>query len=196
MSADVSDSLLERLNRDQPGAAEEVVAACEPFLRTVVRRNLPDQFRCKFDSADVVQSVWVHVLHGLRVAGWRFDDPCRLRGLLNTLARRRLVSRFRHYRATAERERVRAVTRDRLLDPGQPRPSEVAQASELWDRLLAFCPPEHHEVLRLRREGLTLVEVAARTGLHEGSVRRLLRQLARRLSAEAPAKGLATHEGA
>jgi RNA polymerase sigma-70 factor (ECF subfamily) len=186
MTSELSDSLLERLNRGQPGAADEVVAALEPFLHNVVRRNLPDRFRGQFDSADVVQSVWVHVLHGLRMAGWQFDDPGRLRALLHTVARRRLVSRFRHHRAAAERERARAVARDRAPDPGQPRPSELAQAGELWDRMLALCPFEHHEILRLRREGLTLTEIAARTGWHEGSVRRALRQLARRLSIEAP----------
>jgi RNA polymerase sigma factor (sigma-70 family) len=186
MSAALQDSLLERLNRDQPGAADELVAAYEPFLRTVVRRDLPDHLRGKFDTADVVQSVWVHVLRGLRVAGWRFDDPCRLRALLRMLARRRLVSRFRHYRAAAELERAQAAARERSADAGQPRPSEIAQAAELWDRMLALCPPAHHEVLRLRRGGLTLAEIAARTGMHEGSVRRVLRQLARRLSFESP----------
>jgi RNA polymerase sigma-70 factor (ECF subfamily) len=64
----------------------------------------------------------------------------------------------------------------------EPRPSEVAQAGELWERMLALCPPEHHEVLRLRRQGVLLTEIASRTGLHEGSVRRILRQLARQLA--------------
>jgi RNA polymerase sigma-70 factor (ECF subfamily) len=47
--------------------------------------------------------------------------------------------------------------------------------------MLALCPPAHHDVLRLRREGLRLEEIAARTGLHEGSVRRILRKLARQV---------------
>jgi RNA polymerase sigma-70 factor (ECF subfamily) len=40
-------------------------------------------------------------------------------------------------------------------------------------------------VLVLRREGLPLAEIAARTGLHEGSVRRILRRLARELALRA-----------
>jgi RNA polymerase sigma factor (sigma-70 family) len=182
MSSVLHDPALERLTCNQPGAAADVVAAYEPFLRAVVRRNLPGQFRGQFDSVDVVQSVWVHVLRGVRSAGWRFADPAGFRALLRTLARRRLVSRFRHCRAAAERERVRAANRDPHGTAGQPRPSEVAQEGELWDRMLALCPPAHHDVLRLRRGGLSLTEIAARTGLHEGSVRRVLRHLARRLS--------------
>jgi RNA polymerase sigma-70 factor (ECF subfamily) len=50
--------------------------------------------------------------------------------------------------------------------------------------MLALCPPEHHQLLRLRQQGLTLDEIARQTGLHEGSVRRILRQLARQLTLE------------
>jgi RNA polymerase sigma-70 factor (ECF subfamily) len=107
------------------------------------------------------------------------------------MARRRLVSRFRHYRAAAEREQSRAASPNCAAAAGQPRPSEVAQAGELWDRMLTLCPPDHRDVLRLRRNGLSLAEIAARTGLHEGSVRRVLRLLARRLSIASPAPDVA-----
>ncbi|QJW98762.1 helix-turn-helix domain-containing protein [Frigoriglobus tundricola] len=41
-------------------------------------------------------------------------------------------------------------------------------------------------MLRLRRDGLPLAEVAARTGLHEGSVRRVLRRLFREVAGGEP----------
>jgi RNA polymerase sigma-70 factor (ECF subfamily) len=50
--------------------------------------------------------------------------------------------------------------------------------------MLALCPPEYHEILHLKRQGLLLDEIANRTGLHEGSVRRILRRLARQLAFE------------
>jgi RNA polymerase sigma-70 factor (ECF subfamily) len=65
----------------------------------------------------------------------------------------------------------------------------VAQAEELWQRMLALCPPAHQQVLHLKREGLPLEEIAERTGLHVGSIRRILRTLARRLTEpQAPAE--------
>ena len=60
--------------------------------------------------------------------------------------------------------------------------TEAAQANDLWDRMLDLLPPEHHPILALRREGVPLAEIAARTGLHEGSVRRILGALWRRLA--------------
>ena len=60
----------------------------------------------------------------------------------------------------------------------------MARGNELWEQLLALCPPAHHELLNLKRQGLSLAEIAARTGLHESSVRRILYDVARRLAAQ------------
>jgi RNA polymerase sigma-70 factor (ECF subfamily) len=182
MSVESLDLLLERLSGGDPAAAELIFMAYEPYIRTVVRRCLPDRLRAKFDSVDVVQSVWVHVLHGLRSGGWRFADGAHLKAFLVTVTHRRLASRFRHHHAALEREQPGGADLERLPAPRQPRPSEVVQAEELWQKMLALCPSAHHELLRLKRQGLPLAEIAARTGMHEGSVRRVLRRLARQLS--------------
>ena len=182
MTGEPLDVLLDRLRDGDETVAGQIVADYEPYLRMVVRRCLPDRLRAKFDSLDVVQSVWVHVLHALRGRAWQVADRARLRALLVTVARRRLVSRYRHHRAAVEREQAGGDGLEGLPEPREPRPSEVAVADELWQRMLALCPPEHHDLLRLRREGLLLHEIAARTGMHEGSVRRVLRRLARQLA--------------
>jgi RNA polymerase sigma-70 factor (ECF subfamily) len=182
MTGEPLEGLLARLSGGDAAAAEQVFVAYEPYLRMVVRRYLPGRLRAKFDSADVVQSVWVHVLHGLRASRWRFLDRPRLRAFLVRVARRRLCTRFRRHHAALEREQAASAPLDLLPAAGQPRPSEVAEAAELWERMLALCPPEHHTLLHLRRAGLALAEIAARTGMHEGSVRRILRRLARQLA--------------
>jgi RNA polymerase sigma-70 factor (ECF subfamily) len=183
MNAEQFNSLLQRLRDGDCEAAEKLYIAYEPYLRRVVRCHLSNRLRTKFDSTDVVQSVWVHVLHGVGRAGWQFREEADLRALLGTVARRRLISRYRHHRLALERELPGAEV-EMLPARRQPRPSEVAQAEELWAKLLRLCPPAHHEILRLRRRGLLLEEIAKRTGMHEGSVRRILRRLARRFASE------------
>jgi hypothetical protein len=64
-----------------------------------------------------------------------------------------------------------------------PKPSELARRNELWDQILALCPPEHHGLLRLKLEGQSHAEIAAETGLHPNSVRRILADLAGRVEA-------------
>src|SRR6516164_2611617 len=79
MNTDPLAGLLEKLSSGDPTAAEQAFLAYEPYLRMVVRRQLPTWLRPKFDSVDVVQSVWADLLEGFRTAGWRFADADHLR---------------------------------------------------------------------------------------------------------------------
>jgi RNA polymerase sigma-70 factor (ECF subfamily) len=175
--------LLEQLRSGDVGAAERLFAAHEPILRIVVRRRLPRWLRAKYDSTDVVQSVWAGLMQGLYDGRWRFVSAARLRAFLITAVRNRLTDRVRQHHAAANRERPMGDLAIDALPPDKgPRPSETLGADELWERMLALSPPAHHELLRLRRQGLTVQEIAARTGFHVGSVRRVLRELARRIA--------------
>jgi RNA polymerase sigma-70 factor (ECF subfamily) len=185
MSANLLDDLLSRLSRGDTDAAEQVFRAYEPYLRTIVRRQLSAALRAKFDSIDVVQSVWADVVKGLRDAAWEFLDTSRLRAFLIKMTRNRFLDRVRQHRRALDREQPLAEgTATDLPAPSCAQPSEVASARELWEQMLALCPPSHHDILRLKRQGLSLEEIAAQTGYHPSSIRRILYDLARRLSAQ------------
>ncbi len=184
MTGDRLDALLAALDRGDDNAASELFLQCEPYLRMVVRRRLTPRLRSKFDSCDVVQSVWADVLGTLRQPDGRFPDVAHLRAFLTRATYNRFIDRLRQNRRALERETLLDERVAEALPPAkQPSPSEVAEAGELWEELLALCPPERRELLELKRQGLRLAEIAERTGLHEGSVRRILYELARRLAA-------------
>jgi RNA polymerase sigma factor (sigma-70 family) len=139
--------------------------------------------RSKLDSMDIVQSVWADVLLGFRQSGWRFTDRTHLRAFLMKVARNRLIDRRRqHHRAIEQERPLDQSSAEDLPQVNQPRPSEIAQEHELWKRMLEECSPSHREILILKRQGLPNSEIALRTGLHEGSIRRILYELARRLA--------------
>jgi RNA polymerase sigma factor (sigma-70 family) len=184
VNADVLNALLEKLCSGDPDAAEQVFVAFEPYLRMVVRRDLTARLRAKLDSTDVVQSIWTDMLSGFRTAGWRFADADHLRAFLVKVTRNRLIDHARRHRPSVERDQPLGTTEPEVAPSHDPRPSEVAQADELWQQLLTLCPPAHHELLRLKRDGLALDEIAVRTGLHKSSVRRILYELARQLVAK------------
>src|SRR3954466_10280478 len=144
------DHLLEQLCSGDMAAAEQVFLAYEPYLRKAVRRQLPPPLRAKFDSTDILQSVWADVLRGFREAGWRFVDADHLRGFLFVATRNRLIDRIRQHQKAVQREEPLAVAEvQHFLPSPLPRPSEVAQADDLWERILAHCPPEHRPILGL-----------------------------------------------
>jgi RNA polymerase sigma-70 factor (ECF subfamily) len=183
MNVDSLDALLEKLNGGDHAAAEQAFVAYEPYLRKVVRRLLPAQLRPKFDSIDIVQSVYGDVLTAFRAGGMRFGTVNQLRAFLIRATRNRFIDRVRQHQTAVRLEQPLADTADdRLPRSVQPRPSETAAAEELWERLLAMCPPEHHVLLQLRRRGATAAEIASQVHMHEGSVRRVLRELSVRLA--------------
>ena len=183
MSHESLDQWIGRLNQGDVEAVERVFLAYEPYLRIVVRRRLSPRLRSKVESRDIVQSVFADLLHGVRDGGWHFAGRPQLEAFLRTIAWRRLADRYQKYGRALEREQSLNETPPWSLgDAGQARPSEEAQGRELWEQVLRACPRAHHEVVRLRMHGHRMGEIAVRTGMHEGSVRRILYELARQLS--------------
>lgn len=177
--------LIARLNSDDVADAERAFAEYEPYLRMAVRRHLSGPLRAKLDSMDVVQSIWANLLVDLADSDRRFRDPSHLRAFFIRVARNRLIDHQRHHRRALEHEQPLDLSpAHTLAATSQPRASEVVAGEELWERMLASCPPRHQELLHLRRRGFTVTEIADRLGLHEGSVRRILYDLARRLAPE------------
>lgn len=182
MSIEHLDELIEKLNGGDVEAAERAFLAYEPYLRMAIRRQLNGPLRSKLDTMDIVQSVWADVLVGFRDAGWRFTDRSHLRAFLMKVARNRLIDRRRQHHRALEQERPLDPAAAQLPSASQPRPSEIAQERELWERMLDECSPGHREILLLKRQGLPNAEIARRIGMHEGSVRRILYDLARRMA--------------
>ena len=174
--------LLERSRAGDDAATTALLGTFEADVRVMVRVRLPKALRSRFDTMDFVQAVWQSVFSGGgRVAA--ISSPGHFRGYLAGVARNKVLEEFRRRTRTRKfdlsREEplyVRRGLHDAPRDlPGfDPTPSQVAQADECWDRLVAGQTPVDAEIVRLRSEGRTLDEIAASTGLSERSVRRAI----------------------
>ena len=123
------------------------------------------------------------LLRDVREGELHFTDANHLRAFLIRVTCNRFNDRFRRNRLALEKERpLTGAEGDVFAASHQATPSDIVQAEDLWEQMLALCPPAHQDLLRLRREGVPLADIAARTGLHPGSIRRILRELARKLA--------------
>jgi RNA polymerase sigma-70 factor (ECF subfamily) len=176
-------ALLAELNNGSDDAAEKIFIQYEPYLRMVVRRQLNTSLRPKFDSADVVQSVWADLMDGFKKNGWKFKSSSDLRAFLVRATMNRFIDHVRRHRSAVHHE---TKTDDKVLqsipDADWPTPSEEAQVQDVWNKMLSLCPPKHRKVLLLRRQGMRSDEIAKHTGLHGASVRRILCDLATRMA--------------
>src|SRR5438067_10166308 len=134
MTPGSADNLLEQLGRGEVEALGELFEAYAPYLRAVVRRQLSDRLRPKFDSVDVVQSVWVQLIRRLGRDGWRVNDEGHLRALLVTIARRRLVTRARQCARRPEGDLPAEEDWAGVADTRGAPPEGAAEANDLWAR--------------------------------------------------------------
>jgi RNA polymerase sigma-70 factor (ECF subfamily) len=188
--------LFERLNNGDADAVERAFLAYEPCLRKVLRHHISRRLRAKFDSVDVIQSVWTNVLQRLRGGDLRFTDETHLRSFLVRLALCRFIDLCRRHRNSLERERPLTAIASKPVPPAPgDRPTAILRAKELLDRLMDLCPPAHRDLVRLRAMGLSLAEIADRSGYHEGSIRRIFSDLERRLDARDARMAVEEQEG-
>jgi RNA polymerase sigma factor (sigma-70 family) len=176
---DSLERLLARLHDGDIEAAQQLFTSYEPYLRLLVRRQLSGELRAKFDSLDIIHSVWTDLLDGFRTTRWQFDDPNQLRAFLVKATQHRLIDKARRHLRQGSREEPLLTRGPHPASPA-PSPTDLAAAHELWDKLVTLCPPQHRSLLDLKRQGFALAEIAERTGLHASSVRRILYDLARR----------------
>jgi RNA polymerase sigma-70 factor (ECF subfamily) len=185
-------TLLARARSGNHEATAALLRAFEADVRILVRSRLPRVLQSQFDSMDFVQAVWQSVFAG-GGRGEAFAGAGHFRGYLAAVARNKVNEEYRRRTRTQKfdlgREEPLYVRRGqhdapRDLPATDPSPSKRIQAEECWERLVGGRPPVEAAVVDLRRQRHTFDEIAARTGLQERAVRRVIEAARERLESE------------
>jgi RNA polymerase sigma factor (sigma-70 family) len=177
------DGLFARARAGDQAAWEELFRTCYPKLVRVVRRKLNPPMRSLYDSTDFASDVW----KSLAAKCDRFDFPSvnSLMAFLAQAAEKKVIDEYRR-RQTLKRDMDRerplgaageGADEGRALASGDPTPSQVAQASEGWERLLSRLTEDERHVIDLKRLGYSNEEIADRTGWHLRKIQRLFKAL-------------------
>lgn len=176
-------TLMRRVREGSQDAARELVELYQPHILRAVRRRLNRSLRSKFDSTDFMQAVWASFFANLPASN-SLDRSESLVAFLSQLARNMVIDEFRRRLQTDKYDLSREKSLDsssifpeRALVGPSPTPSQLAVARERWDQLLQGQPPLHQRILALRRLGNTCEEVATKLGVHERTVRRVIRKI-------------------
>lgn len=176
-------ALMEQVREGSQEAAEEVWRQYGPYVVYVVRRSLHQSLRSHVDSQDFAQDVWASFFRQLPDAG-QFDSPDALFGFLTRMARNKVIDEYKRlHRQVRDVERDIShgvfLDKDERIDENEPTPSQLIAAEDLVDGLAANDSPESYRIVRMRREGLTDVEIAAREETSTRSVRRVIKHIKR-----------------
>lgn len=179
-----SNELIARARAGDQAAWEELFHTCYPKVIRVVRRKLNRPMRSLYDSTDFVSDVMKSLAANID----RLDFPSlgSLIAFLAQTAEQKVIDEYRR-RHTLKRDitRERALVtadgmdlRPHALTSTNPTASQVVQADEVRERLLAGQQDvQEREVIELRRQGYTNVEIAERTGWNIRKVQRFLKDL-------------------
>lgn len=186
MSQERFEELLRLARAGDEAALSALLEHLEPEVRQTVRRQLPRLLRTQFDSMDFVQRVWTSVFADRDLDDTRFQRREHFLGYLNGVASNKVREEFRRRtrikKYNIRREEpliVRRGDRDEIqeIPAHDPTPSQDLQRNDRLEQLLQGKKPKDAEVIRLRVQGLTFDQIAARTGVNERTARRVIDEL-------------------
>jgi RNA polymerase sigma factor (sigma-70 family) len=184
--------LMKQVDDGSESAARELLERYGSHVVRAIRSKLHRDMRSRFDSCDFYQTVWKSFF-ARNVP--TFNDERELIAYLRKVATNKVIERFRQlfqtkkYDVTREERFDVALgdpdgfserTKHSLLKSRDPTPSQVVsaeeQAAQLRDR-----DPLYHQIVKMKAEGATLIEIASATGVHERTVRRVIKRISNRV---------------
>jgi len=174
--------LVERLRAGDPRAAEELFASYAQRLTCLAEQQLSRKLAARLDGADVVQSVFRTFFRRSAAGEFRIDSSGELWRLLVQITVQKARAKSRYH--TAGPRDVAAEAPGALLPEAvahEPGPAEAAALVDQIEALLCGLPALYCELLRLRLEGYSVSDTAARLGVSRRTVHRALHLLQQRL---------------
>jgi RNA polymerase sigma factor (sigma-70 family) len=180
-------SLLKRVQREEPGAAEEFVARYGRHILRTVRRYLHPKLRARFDSQDFVQAVWTSFFADVG----HFENNFQMGDIaayLAIIARNKTVEEMRGHLWTRKRRLGREVNWHGLAETSStylvagPTPSQVAVVEETWRHLTDGRSNQSVTVFEMRRHGASHRQIAKSLGIARKTVQQIIDRAERRLA--------------
>jgi DNA-directed RNA polymerase specialized sigma24 family protein len=185
--------LMARAKSGDTAAIRVFLSRFEWEVQVMVRAQLPKKLRIRFDSMDFAQAVWQSFFSDLRTKTPEFENVHHLRAFLKKMVWNKVHEQHRRLTKTEkcdlrreERLYIRRGDREvpREVVSPEPSPSQTVQAHDRLMQLTAGRGPGEVAVIRLRHLGLTIDEIAARTGFNERTVRRFIEAARARMESQ------------
>lgn len=180
------DLLLAAARSGDESAMQQLIEQYEPELRIVARNRLGAALRPHLDTIDLVQSVHRSLMIGLRDARFDITSPQKLIALAVTIVQRKAAKHWRHLKRQQRLSGHEESNDDLVETMLSLRSSHDGAMSELITReLLAQWLDKmdslERQLIELRLEGYSTVEIAQQLHLDADVLRVKLSRLRKRL---------------
>jgi RNA polymerase sigma-70 factor (ECF subfamily) len=176
-------SLLHLLRIGDQRAAQEVFDRYANQLLHLARRRISQRLARRIDPEDIVQSVFRTFFDRARAGKFQVEGPDDLCKLLVRITVRKTLRQVAFHQAAKRDMNQEAVPADgeqdrllEILDRG-PTPEEAGKFLDQLDHLLDQMRPEDRQIIDLRLQGYSNVEIAERLNISDRKIRRLMERL-------------------
>jgi RNA polymerase sigma-70 factor (ECF subfamily) len=176
------DGLMDRLRNGDGDAADAIVQRFTRRLVALARAHLDTRLKRKADPEDVLQSVFRSFFLRQAAGQFQLEDWNGLWSLLLRITLRkcgRTVAAFRAARRDMRREISTGPTTEESRCPNEafarePAPEEIATLTETIENLMRGLDDKQQQIVVLRLQGYTVVEISREVFRTERTVHRVL----------------------
>ncbi len=174
--------LLEQCRKGNQDAAQAIYRRYAGRLRALVTSQCGAELQARFDSDDIVQSVFRTFFQGVKESGYALPQGQELWGLLFVMALHKIRNHASFHRAA---KRDVGMTRGGDCLAGNEFASDEASLTFLQllieDELKGY-PEVNRRIVRMRIEGYDVMETVRATGRSRRTVERVLQEFRKQLS--------------
>jgi RNA polymerase sigma factor (sigma-70 family) len=179
-------ALMEQVLLADNQALASLIALYEPDIRRAAQTMLGRALRPAIDPLDLVQSVHLQLILGLKHRKFAVRSPRELRSLAVTVLRNKFIQHWRRLRCQARHSTAIAMagappaeknaTAVATLDP-----AHTAEYNDLLDHLLGRLRDDERRLIIMRLHGFRTHEIAAELGIDPATLRVRFSRLRKRL---------------
>lgn len=176
-----------RLRDADEAALAGIVKEYEVEIRRAATMRIGPLLRPHLDSVDLVQSVYITLLKGLRGEKFHIAGPQELVALSAEIIRRKVAQVWKRLKRRTELNTNLTGTREDdehviVNRDGEPDPMADAEMRDAIERIMQECDPADKKLLQLRLEGNSTAEAARALDADPDVLRVRLSRLRKRLT--------------
>jgi RNA polymerase sigma-70 factor, ECF subfamily len=184
-------ALMARVRLDDSHALATLIAIYEPEIRRAAGVLLSKGLRSSLDPTDLMQSVHLELIHGLKQGTLALVSSQQLRALAVTLLRHKVIQHWRRHRCQTRHHMDLAgksshTYRAAAVDLRERDPALAAEYKDVLDHLYRQLRLEDRRLVVMRLEGYRMGEIATELGTDPVALRMRLSRLRRRLRLKKP----------
>jgi RNA polymerase sigma-70 factor, ECF subfamily len=177
------EAFVQSLRQGDPDASQKVFDQYVDKLVAMARKRISQRLASRIDAEDVVQSVFRTFFHRTKEGEFEFHDPEDICKTLAKITMHKVFRQVAHHQAAkrdAGREQGSGDEGHDLvvnLVSREPSPEETTELLDHMENFLSKLKPQEREILEMRMQGFSTVDIAKRLGILDRKIRRLMERL-------------------